>query len=94
MLYGTGIFFAATATGLFFFGGLRYTVNKLMTSKFAWGWAMASFAVRMSVSGVVLYAMARNNAGQWGIGLAGMLAGRMLVLRFTRQKKAVYAPEP
>lgn len=91
MLYIIGPFFSGLLAGVFFFGGLRYSVDKLLASKYAWLWALGGFVIRMGVSMLVLYWTAGNDALRWMAGLAGMLAVRTLVFRMIKQKEVRHA---
>lgn len=94
MLYLIPIFLAAALTGLFFFGGLRYSTGKMIRSTCPWAWALGSFIIRTGVGMTVLYVLAGNSVIRWLVCLAGFLAGRTAIMRDARQKEVRHATEP
>lgn len=81
-------FVAGIALGIFFFGGLWFTVKKIITAKTPSLWVIGSFIIRF---GVVLAAFYFIGAGNWQrlvICLVGFIAARFLVIRFTKTSDA------
>ncbi|MEZ4934310.1 MAG: ATP synthase subunit I [Saprospiraceae bacterium] len=70
--------------GIFFFGGLWWTIHKGLTSKYAGLWFLGSMLVR---TGVVLTGFYFVSGGQWErivVCLAGFIIARLVVLRIKR----------
>jgi len=73
--------FGGVLAGLWFFGGLYWTVRRLPRMRRPWLWAMVSFWLRSAVCGAAFYCMA---AGGWHnavIGLMGFLMARGMMVR-------------
>ena len=86
----TGILSAVLAgvlLGVLFFGGLWWTVRKTLSSRQAALWFSGSFLARTAVT---LFGFWFASQGDWrrmaGC-VAGFLAARLLVIRFTRLKE-------
>ncbi|HLZ87640.1 MAG TPA: ATP synthase subunit I [Puia sp.] len=91
MAYIAGTFFAGLLGGFFFFGGLRYSVGKMLTSAYGWLWALGGFVIRMVGCLALLYFSAGSDAVRWLAGLAGMMVARTLILRFTKAMEVCHA---
>ena len=75
---------AGMVLGIFFFGGLWWTVRKGVTSKRPALWFMGSSLLRMSITVAGFYFIGQ---GQWRrlvACLLGFVAARLIVLRLTR----------
>jgi F1F0 ATPase subunit 2 len=75
---------AGVLLGIFFFGGLWWTVHKGLTSKYTGLWFLGSMLVR---TGVVLTGFYFVCGGQWErlvVCLVGFIIARFMVMRFTR----------
>ncbi len=70
--------------GLFFFGGLWWTVRKGMASKYAALWFMGSMLLR--TGGVMLgfYFVLGDDWRRLFVGLLGFVVARFVVIRLTR----------
>jgi F1F0 ATPase subunit 2 len=85
----TGILSAAltgTLLGVFFFGGLWWTVRRALSSRLAALWFSASFLARTAVTLIGFYFAAQDDWRRMAGCVAGFLSGRLLVIRFTRLK--------
>lgn len=87
---------AGAALGLFFFGGLRWTLARSLRSDWPAAWQLASLLVR---TGITVAGIALVGGGQWQrllLALAGFTAARVLVVRAVRihDEEAAHAPEP
>lgn len=74
--------------GIIFFGGLWFTVKKIVKAKNAALWILGSFIFRMAV---VLSGFYFIGAGHWErllICLVGFVAARLIVIRFTKTADA------
>lgn len=77
MLAGSGL-------GVLFFGGLWWTVRKVMSSSHSMVWLLGSFVVRMAVTVAGFYFVAD---GQWQrllAALLGFVIARIVVTRVTQ----------
>ena len=77
-------FFAGIALGIIFFGGLWFTVKKIVRAKIPALWVLGSFIVRV---GIVLPGFYFIGAGNWQrliICLIGFIAARFIVIHFTK----------
>ena len=77
-------FVAGIALGIIFFGGLWFTVKKIVTAKIPALWVLGSFIVRV---GIVLLGFYFIGAGNWQrllICLLGFIAARFIVIHFTK----------
>ncbi len=77
-------FVAGIALGVIFFGGLWFTVKKLITAKVPALWMVGSFILRV---GMVLLGFYFIGAGNWQrllICLLGFIAARFIVIHFTK----------
>ncbi len=75
---------AGIALGIIFFGGLWFTVKKLITAKIPALWMLGSFIVRV---GIVLLGFYFIGAGNWQrliSSLIGFIAARFIVIYFTK----------
>lgn len=94
---------AGGALGMFFFGGLWWTVARTLQSDRSMAWHFAGLLLRMAVTLGGFYLV---GAGQWqrlAACLAGFIVARALVLRATRipapaamtpAPEAPHAPQP
>ena len=85
---------AGAGLGLFFFGGLWWSLRRAMTSPRPALWVGCSLLLRMggAAAGFLV-----ASAGDWQRLLAclfGFLAARWLVLRVTAQTRLLHAPGP
>jgi F1F0 ATPase subunit 2 len=77
-------FVGGIALGIIFFGGLWFTVKKLITAKIPALWMLGSFIVRV---GIVLTGFYFISSGNWQrvvICLIGFIAARFIVIYFTK----------
>lgn len=87
-LFMIAAFVAGIALGTLFFGGLWYTVKKIITAKMPALWVMGSFIVRI---GLVLTGFYFISAGSWQrliSCLVGFIAARFIVIYFTKTMDA------
>jgi F1F0 ATPase subunit 2 len=73
--------------GVFFFGGLWWTVRKALSSGQAALWFSGSFLARTTVTLIGFYLVAQGDWRRVAACIAGFLAARLLVIRFTRLKE-------
>jgi F1F0 ATPase subunit 2 len=72
--------------GAIFFGGLWFTVNKIVNARMPALWVMGSFILRI---GITLFGFAYIGLRDWRkllICMAGFIIARFLVIYFTRPK--------
>lgn len=84
MLQLIEIFIIALATGVFFFAGLRYSVGKMVRSRYAAIWAAGSFLVRTGVTLAVFYWLSAGSAERLLLCVAAFTVARFGVARLTR----------
>lgn len=80
---------AGVVLGAIFFGGLWWTVQKMVSSKQPALWVFGSLMLRMGITLAGLYAIGRGDWERLLACLLGFVIGRMLVTRLTR---AIDAP--
>ncbi|HVZ97201.1 MAG TPA: ATP synthase subunit I [Chitinophagaceae bacterium] len=78
---------AGFATGVFFFGGLWFTVQKGMTAKAPAVWFVTSFVIRVAVTLVAFYYAGEGIWQRLLLCLAGFLIARIVVTKYTRNKQ-------
>jgi len=77
-------FVAGIGLGVIFFGGLWYTVKKIIAAKMPALWVMGGFIVRI---GIVLIGFYFISSGSWQrliSCLVGFIAARFIVIYFTK----------
>ena len=77
-------FIAGIALGIIFFGGLWFTVKKLITAKVPALWMLGSFILRI---GIVLLGFYFVSSGSWQrlvSCLIGFIVARFIVIHFTK----------
>jgi len=84
----TRVFLAGTVLGLFFFGGLWWTVLKAVPSSRPALWILLSWLVRTAVTLAGFYLAGGGHWQNMMVCLAGFLAGRYLVILFSRSARA------
>jgi len=77
---------AGMLLGVFFFGGLWWTVRRTLTSPLAALWFSGSFLARTAVTLIGFYFAAQGDWRRMAGCVAGFLGARLLVVRFTRLK--------
>lgn len=82
---------AGVVLGVFFFGGLWWTVQKALSSPRAALWMVGSFVVRMAVTVGGFYLIADGHWQRVLACLAGFLLARVVVTRIT--DKYIQTPE-
>jgi len=70
--------------GVFFFGGLWWTVIHGAASQRPAVWFFSSLLLRMSISLAGFHFVARDNSGRWLACLLGFVLARLIVTRLTR----------
>ena len=79
--------FAGLMLGVFFFGGLWWTVRKTLSSPQAGLWFSGSFLGRTAGTLLGFYFAAQGDWRRMAGCLAGFLGARLLVIRLTRLKE-------
>ena len=77
-------FLAGAALGLLYFGGLWWTVQKVVLSKYPMLWFFGSLVLRMSIALAVFYFIGRGRWEKLLLCLLGFIVARFAVVRFTR----------
>jgi len=77
---------ASFATGVFFFGGLWFTVQKGITSKAPALWFMGSFIIRIAVTLIAFYFLTGGVEQRLLLCLAGFLIARVVVTKLTGKR--------
>ena len=78
---------AGMLLGVFFFGGLWWTVRRALSSRLPALWVSGSFLARTAVTLIGFYFAAQGDWRRMAGCVAGFLGGRLLVIRFTRLKE-------
>jgi len=78
---------AGMLLGMFFFGGLWWTVRRALSSRLAALWFSGSFLARTAVILAGIYFVAQGDWRRMAGCVAGFLGARLLVIRFTRLKE-------
>jgi F1F0 ATPase subunit 2 len=78
---------AGILLGVFFFGGLWWTVRKTLSSSLPALWFSGSFLARTAGTLIGFYFAAQGDWRRMAGCVAGFLGARMLVMRFTRLKE-------
>lgn len=84
ILYMILAFIAGITLGLFFFGGLWYTVKKVITEKIPAIWFLISFFLRISVVLIGFYYIAPGGWQRLIICLVGFIIARVVVTQLTK----------
>jgi F1F0 ATPase subunit 2 len=71
--------------GILFFGGLWLTVKRTLGSSYFALWLLGSSLIRTGIVLTGFYFMAQGSLLQLLVSVAGFIAGRLLILRLTRQ---------
>ena len=77
---------AGMLLGVFFFGGLWWTVRRALTSTQAALWFSGSFLARTAVAMTGFYFAAQGDWRRMAACVAGFLSARLCMIRFTRLK--------
>ena len=78
---------AGLLLGVFFFGGLWWTVRKTLSSPQAALWFSGSFLARTAVTLIGFWFVAQGDWRRVAGRVAGFLSARLFVVRFTRLKE-------
>jgi F1F0 ATPase subunit 2 len=78
---------AGMLLGVFFFGGLWWTVRKTLSSPLAAFWFSGSFLVRTAIVLLGFYFVAQGDWRRITGCVAGFLGARLFVVRLTRLKE-------
>jgi len=81
----TGVFI-----GAIFFGGLWWTVLKVVSTKWSVFWLFSSLLLRTSIALIGFYYISRGNWERLIICLLGFIIARYIVMRLTRTVKPDY----
>jgi F1F0 ATPase subunit 2 len=92
-LYWVLVFIGGIALGLFFFGGLWFTINKAVNAKIPALWFFVSFVIRIGAVMLGFYYV--SSVGWQGLitCLIGFITARFIVTHFTKpmaKKEEVY----
>jgi F1F0 ATPase subunit 2 len=79
---------AGMLLGVFFFGGLWWTVRRALSSRQPALWFSGSFLARTAVTLIGFYFVAQGDWRSITGCVAGFLGARLLVMRFTRLKES------
>ncbi|MET3980992.1 F1F0 ATPase subunit 2 [Mucilaginibacter sp. UYP25] len=71
--------------GILFFGGLWLTVKRTLGSPYVALWLLGSSLIRTGIVLTGFYFMAQGSLLQLLVSVAGFIAGRLLILKLTRQ---------
>lgn len=81
-------FIAGIALGIIFFGGLWFTVKKLITAKMPALWMLGSFILRVGIVLLGFYFISSGNWQRLVACLIGFTAARFIVIHFTKAIEA------
>lgn len=83
-IYMVLAFIAGTAIGILFFGGLWFTVKKLVTSKRPALWFLGSLLLRICITLIGFYYIANGNWQRMLVCLLGFIISRFIIIHFTK----------
>lgn len=86
------VFVAGIALGIIFFGGLWFTVKKMVTAKIPALWMLGSFIFRVGIVLLGFYLTGAGNLQRLIICLLGFIAARFIVIYFTRSIDEQHIP--
>ncbi len=75
------------ALGIFFFGGLWLTVQRMVSSKISPLWLMIGSIFRLAVVCFGFYYIGKGNWKAMCIALGGFILARFVIMQFTKKKK-------
>jgi len=80
--------------GAIFFGGLWWTVQKVVLSQWSAFWFISSLLLRMSITLAGFYFVARGSLERMLLCLLGFVIARLIVTRLTRVAEKPTYPTP
>ena len=87
IVYKILAFIVGLLLGTKFFGGLWFTVRKLVTSKRPALWFLGSFILRVSITLIGFYYISSGSWQRLIICVAGFIIARFAVIHFTKLSK-------
>ncbi|MGB3975736.1 MAG: ATP synthase subunit I [bacterium] len=78
---------SGVASGLFYFGGLRFTVRKAVFSKKPNVWIFGSFIIRLGILIIIFRLFANLGLSRLLLLLAGLILGRIIITRIPWDKE-------
>lgn len=84
LLLLTLAFLAGIVLGFIFFGGLWFTVKKLLTARIPALWVLGSFIIRVGIALVGFYYTSSGNWQRLVSCLLGFIAARFIVIYYTK----------
>jgi F1F0 ATPase subunit 2 len=84
IVYSILTLFTGIITGVMFYGGLWYTVQKIVSSKMPALWVIGSFLIRVGITLLVFYYISFNRWQWLPVCLVGFIIARFLVSRITK----------
>lgn len=87
IVYSILTLFTGIITGAMFYGGLWYTVQKIVTSTMPALWVIGSFLIRVGITLLVFYYISFNHWQRLPVCLVGFIIARFLVNRITKSDK-------
>jgi F1F0 ATPase subunit 2 len=90
ILYMILSFIAGLLLGTLFFGGLWFTVKKMVNAKVPALWVISSFVFRVGIVLVGFYYISLGNWQRLVICLLGFIIARFVVVHFTKQKNHLH----
>lgn len=87
IIYMILAFIGGLLLGTLFFGGLWFTVRKLVTSKIPALWFLGSFILRVSITLIGFYYISSGSWQRLLICLAGFITARYTVIHFTKSNE-------
>lgn len=79
------VFLEGFALGIFFFGGLWYSVKKAVASTKPMLWTLGSFIIRMSLTVWVFYLSGGEDWHRFLALLTGLMTARLVVFKVTKR---------
>ena len=84
---------AGVALGIFFFGGLWWTVRRLVSKQHPALWFLGSWVLRVGIALAGFYLVGHTDWRRMLACLLGFVLARFIVLRITRTQEVSHAPE-
>lgn len=84
IIYMLFVFMAGLVLGILFFGGLWFTVKKVITAKRPSLWLVGSFFIRVSITLVGFYYLSQGSWKNLLISLLGFIIARAVIIYLTK----------
>ncbi|HEY9185267.1 MAG TPA: ATP synthase subunit I [Salegentibacter sp.] len=87
IIYMVFVLTAGVVLGILFFGGLWFTVKKVVTSKRPALWLIGSFIIRVSITLVGFYYLSQGSWKNLLISVLGFIIARSIIIHHTKSNE-------